>query len=171
MWLSSICCSRYCSTASTTQHITNGSHDAAAQVRSHQRATTQASRQSLRAGIMSSIYKLAEVSNRTKEGRSAYSKRTYNYSHIAVVMLQGFAFSFDPSTTQYCSFSPYLTSTYHACVRRPGCCPGTESSCPFQVVSLHLKSWTSLSASSSSQKVYGTVRHARCGNLIYYYIL
>ena len=41
----------------------------------------------------------------------------------------------------YCIFVP------GTCMRRPGCCPGAWSSWYLQVASLHLKSWTSVSAS------------------------
>ena len=89
----------------------------------------------------------AEVSKRTKKWQSSYSKKTYNYSHIAGVMLEGFAFSFDPITMQHCSFSPYLTSLSYMRAAS-GLLSWSREPLPFlQVLSLHSKSWTSLSAS------------------------
>ena len=81
----------------------------------------------------------------------------YNNPHsIAGVMREGYAFLVDSISIkiQHCSISPsfWLLNTWHrvsfrACMRRPGCCSGASRH--LQVVSLHLKSWTSLSASSA----------------------
>ena len=45
------------------------------------------------------------------------------------------------------SLSPRPFYAFRTCGRRPGCYPEAWSSWHLQVVSLHLKSWTSLSAS------------------------
>ena len=49
--------------------------------------------------------------------------------------------------SQLCSFFLRPFYAFHTCMRRPGCFPGAWSSWSLQVVSLHLKAWTSLSAS------------------------
>ena len=71
------------------------------------------------------------------------------------------------------SLRPLYWYVFRTCMRRPGCFPGAWSSWHLQVVSLHLKSWTSLSVSFASFSILPCERAERSeapwqGNIIYH---
>ena len=116
-------------------------------VRADQSGTTQPSRLGeSQYAVVEIQYEFSERRNRNLPGRHKYT--------IAHKALAGWCdarrFSLDLNKIQHCSFSPSLTMhfvRYGTCMRRPGYYPGARSSWHLQVVSLHLKSWTFLSAS------------------------
>ena len=145
----------FSNTASTAQHSAISPqispHKASKQVRADPSATTQASRQSCRepAHVVHAFIQHAGFSKRTKKLKSVPPTKNYNFSLSAVVTHEGFiCLSFDLNKIQHCSFSPSFFYVCRTCMRRPSCYPGAWSSWHLQVVSLHLKLWTSLSASS-----------------------
>ena len=128
-------------------------HKAAKQVFADQSTTTQAGRQSWREPPCRRAFtQLAEFSKRTEKSFFSRPTKVYNSSRssLAGVMCEGFAFisnSIRYSTAL--SLRPFSMYFVHTCMRRPGCFLGAWSSWRLHVVSLHLKSWTSLSASSA----------------------
>ena len=146
---SSIYSSSPASTAqnSTAQHNTAQSalHKAANQVRAYRSATTQATRvcesQHVVEHSHSSLRSKNERRNQNLPHQKKYAWYIHNHSQssLAGVIREDTALLEDLSPRPYGAF--------RECIPCSGCFSSTWSSWHLQVVSLHLKSWTSLSAS------------------------
>ena len=128
-------------TVHSTQHIAyklHKQHSKYAPIRARQRKQTE----SARASMSSSIYTARRALKMNEETKSARPTRIFNRSQSssAGAMSEGFACTLLLSLRLLCSYSYFVHVP--GCFRRPWSAKGI-----FQVASLHLKSWTSLSAS------------------------
>ena len=131
-----------------TQHSKAQSalHKSAKQLRDYQRATTQASRRSWREVACRTFTQFAALSKRINRNTRGKNIRPLT-KHLKLVWCAEDLPLF-PITRRYnTALSLRHFYVFRTCMRRPGDFLGAWSSSILQAVSLHLRSWTSLSAS------------------------
>ena len=127
-------------------------HKAAKQVRADQSAITQASRQSWQElACRRALILLAAFSKRTK--KSNLPGKNHTTTHKAAADSPLFPISIKCNTV----FSLRHFYAFRTCMRRPGCFLEHGALGFLHVVSLHLKPWTSVSASFTFCSIFSSL--------------